>query len=926
MRIVYNFDLGWRFHRGELENTELSNTHSACYQSCKAGAAGGGAKVGFSDNDWRVVDLPHDYLSESEMGPDNLHSHGYRKRDNAWYRKSFTLDPSLKDKALTLCFEGTAVDAEFYFNGSLMARTFSAYTETTFDITDRAYFDGRPNILAVHINGFSTEGWWYEGAGIYRHVKLYVTDPLHIAHNGIFAKPILKKGTKNSWVVNLTTTLNNRAYTADSACVHATLFDGDTVVAESTSPLTTVDGLTQVDTKQKLAVSRPTRWDVDNPKLYDLHISIVKNGKVVDNDTVRIGFRTFSIDPDKGFFLNERPLKIKGTCNHQDHAGVGVAVPDAVQHYRIQRLKEMGTNAYRCAHNLPTKEILDACDQLGLIVMDENRRFETREEVLEFLRIMVKRDRNHPSVMFYSLFNEEPLQDVEEGGRIFRHMRKVVEQLDDTRLITGAMNSLDVSHKGAGEYMDVIGKNYGVVDERMDKVHADHPTRALIGSENNSAVTTRGCYKSDHESAQVLSQYDGEEVVPWGQSIAQTWDYTRKHDFFAGIFVWTGFDYRGEPTPFKWPSVSSQFGIMDSCGFPKEAFYYHKACFTDKPMVHLMPHWNWKEGDIVRVVAITNCEEVELFVNGVSLGKKAADVCDQPLWEVPFHKGRIEAKAYKNGKCVARDVQRTTGKPRAVKVDAVCDYVTDDGQDALILNCSVVDARGRVIPTATNHLTFEIEGDGVLLGVGNGNPNSHESDVLPERDLFAGHCQTIIRVLPGAKTLKIRVKSDKLQEAEFVPAIIPVEAPTYMPSCTDYLLRGITQSEVTTDRPDPLIVLNDDNQNSFTPPAGLGGDGYPGDYRGGWRIWRVIPTVPKCEKDKIYTLKFPEVRSNILEVYVNGEKVLNINKKLFGDYVTCDFTIKAGAENAEVRILTYVEPTVFTSGFRFYAMSLVDHG
>jgi len=921
MRTVYNLDLGWRFHRGELV-TEVDNSHSASYQSSKAGAAGGGAKKEFADSQWRLVDLPHDYMAESEMAAENLHSHGYRERTNAWYRKSFTLDEALKGKALTICFEGTAVDAEFYFNGSLMERRFSAYTETVFDITDRAYFDGRPNVLAVHINGFSTEGWWYEGSGIYRHVKLYAADKLHIDHNGIFAKPLLKKGTKNSWNVELTTTLYNRAYEDDAATVRATLFDGDTVIAQSVSPLTLVAGLTKVDAKQKLSVSRPTRWDVDNPKLYDLRVEVVKDGEVLDNDTVRIGFRTFYMDAEKGFFLNDRPLKIKGTCNHQDHAGVGVAIPDTLQYYRIQRLKDFGCNAYRASHNLPSKEVLDACDELGLIVMDENRRFESREEVLEFLRIMVKRDRNHPSVMFYSLFNEEPLQNVEEGGRIFRHMRKVVEQLDDSRLITGAINAPAVSHEGAGEYMDVIGINYAI--DATESIHLNHLDRPIIGSENNSAVTTRGCYASDKEGAQVLSQYDGEEVVPWGQSIAKTWDFTRKHDYHAGIFIWTGFDYRGEPTPFKWPSVSSQFGIMDTCGFAKESFYYNKACFTDKPMVHLMPHWNWRDGETVRVVAITNCDEAELLVNGVSLGKKAADVCDQPTWEVPFTKGRIEAKAYRNGKCVARDVQRTVGKPRAIKIDTYRDYVTDDGQDVVIVNCSVVDARGREVPTATNHLYFEIEGDGVLLGVGNGDPNSHESDVLPERNLFAGHCQAIIRALPQAKTLKIRVTGDKLEAAEFAPAIIPVQPPQYIESVGNDFIGGITQSEVTAERPDPLIVLNDDNQNSFTPPTGVDTDGYPSDYKDGWRILRMTPTLPPHGDNTTYTLAFPQVRLEVLEVYVNGKQVLCKHEWMNNVSVSCAFTVDAAVEKTDIRVLMYVKDNTYSRGIKGYAIRLID--
>lgn len=924
MRTVFNMDLAWQFHRGDLpEDMAVINSHAASYASCKAGEGASGAKKEYADREWRCVDLPHDYLSESEVGAENLLSHGYRVRDNAWYRKSFILDETLKDKALTLCFEGTAVNAEFYFNGSLMARSFSAYTETFFDITDRAYFDGRPNVLAVRILGFATEGWWYEGSGIYRHVKLYATEKLHIAHNGIFAKPVLKKGTKNSWNVEIETTLENRDYETCGGVVRATLFDGETVVSQGASSEVSVDGFTQRVAKFKIPVSRPTRWDVDNPKLYNLQIELMKDGTVIDSDTVRIGFRTFYADAEKGFFLNGRPLKIKGTCNHQDHAGVGVAVPDTLQYYRIGRLKEMGTNAYRCSHNLPAKEILDACDELGLIVMDENRRFESREEVLEYLRVMVKRDRNHPSVMFYSLFNEEPLQNTEEGARMFRHMRKIVEQLDDTRLITGCINSNTISHDGAGEYMDVIGINYAV--SSIDKNHQSHKGKPIIGSENNSAITTRGCYCSDREGKQVLSQYDGAEVVSWGQSIGRTWDFTRKNDYHLGIFIWTGFDYRGEPTPFKWPSVSSQFGIMDTCGFAKESFYYNKACFTAEPMVHLMPHWNWKKGDNVKVVAITNCDEAELFLNGVSLGKKMADVCAQPEWDVDYVAGCIEAKAYKEGKCVACDVRHTTGEPKAVKLESYRDYVTDGGQDVVILNCSVVDENGQEVATAENHLNFEIVGDGVLLGVGNGNPNSHESDVLPERDLFAGHCQAIIRALPKAETFKIRVSGEGLKPAEFEPRIIKVNPPLYMESVVSANLGGITRSAVAEKRPDPLIKLADYDQNTFIPLEAAGSNGYMREFVNGWCTLRVCPTIPLHNEQKGVVLTLPEVRTDEIEIYVDGKLLFECHTRMDNQPVSCTFKAHAG-EKSDIRILMRAWDNGYFCGIKNNIIRLEENG
>ncbi len=901
-RTIINMDKDWRFNLGDI-NLEEAKSHSDSYISCKSGNTVGPGGKHWNDTDWRAVDLPHDYFSESDFSHENLISHGYRTRNNAWYRKSFTLDPSLEGKELILCFEGTAVNAEFYFNGSLMERSFSAYTETVFNITDRVYFDGRPNVLAVYINGLATEGWWYEGAGIYRHVKLYALDKLHIAHNGVFGKPVLKKGCKNSWNVEVEVTLENSNYTPETASVRATVLDGDTIISQNTSQII-CDYAEKTVMSQRLSVSKPTRWDIDNPKLYTLKVEVLKGEKVIDVVNENIGFRTISIDADKGFFLNGRHLIIKGTCNHQDHAGVGVAVPDSVQYYRIKKLKEMGSNAYRCSHNLPNKEILDACDKLGLIVMDENRRFESRKEVLEYLDIMVRRDRNHPSIVFWSLFNEEPLQNTDEGLKIFKRMRSVVEKLDDTRIITGAMNG---SADGAGTAMDAVGINYNL--HHIENMRAKYPHLPLIGAENNSAVTTRGCYKSDYDK-NILANYD-EEVVPWGNSIRETWDFVRKHEYFAGIFVWTGFDYRGEPTPFRWPSVSSQFGIMDTCGFPKDAFYFHKACFTDKPMVHLLPHWNHNDGETVRVMAISNCEEVELFLNGKSLGKKMSDICDNiPEWNVLYEKGRITAKAYKNGKCVAKDEQRTAGKPYAVKICADTNVIKDNGTDVAVLNVCVVDKKGIIVPNADNLIKFTVSGDGIVKGVGNGDPNSHESDILPQRKLFAGWCQALIQANLNAKNVSFKAEADGLLADQITFEIVHTEPCIYPNPVVSSILDGFTMSSVTESKPNPLIELADNDMNSFIPVT-FDGAKYQADFTKGWRIYRVTPTVYKTAS---YTVGFASTKFSYAEIYVNGELVNTCDKLHTGtSYKTEKFVLKAGGK-ADIRILMNAQGRDFKSG------------
>lgn len=893
-RIVMNLDHDWRFHLGDIAVQKV-NSHAESYGSSKAGAASGPAGKNWYDSDWRIVDLPHDYYAESDFSAENLHSHGYRTRNNAWYRKSFVLDESLSERELFICFEGTAVNAEFYFNGSLMERSFSAYTETIFNITDRAYFDGRPNVLAVYIKGFETEGWWYEGAGIYRHVRLYAKDKLHIAHNGVFGKPKLVNGTKNNWNVEVETTIENSAYENVNASIHSMILDGDRIIVEKTTDNINCDFASQDVITQKLRVSRPIRWDIDNPKLYTLRVEVIRDGKVVDEKNVRIGFRTIAIDAEKGFFLNEHPLKIKGTCNHQDHAGVGVAVPDSVQYYRIKRLKELGSNAYRCAHNLPAKEILDACDELGMIVMDENRRFESRTEVLEYIDIMVKRDRNHPSVVFWSLFNEEPLQNTDEGAKIYRRMKSRVLHLDDTRLLTGAING---SMEGAGLEMDVTGINYGI--GAIDNMHKQHPEQPIIGSENNSAVSTRGCYRSDYEGAQVLANYD-EDIVPWGQSVRETWNFVRSHDYFAGFFVWTGFDYRGEPTPFTWPSVSSQFGIMDTCGFAKDSFYFNKACFTDEPMVHILPHWNHVENESVRVMTVSNCEEVELFLNGESLGRKICDVCAPAEWQVEFVPGCISAKAYRNNTCVAESEQRTAGSPYAVKILPDNTTIKNDGADTAIVNFCIVDKNGVVVPTADNLLRFDVVGDGYVRGVGNGDPNSHESDVIPERKAYCGWCQALITANIGAKNITLRVHSEGLVDAEFTFEIVNVAPPICPAPVTDYLLGGFSMSAVTEYRPDPIAKIADNDMNSFTPVQ-FTRDLRQKDFMHGWRVYR---TTPKIIRNGTYKIEFSNILFDTAEIFVNGKQIDCINVQHEGKYVTSSF--ESTEMNADIRILLYAD-------------------
>ena len=873
---VFNMDKEWRFYLGDYSDEKTrANNHSAVYGGAKSGGlAGPGTKNAFDDSYWRQVDLPHDYIREADFSPDEVGNHGSRVKQNAWYRKTFAVDPSLAGKHAQLVFGGISTSSVIFLNGSVIYRSDSLYTEIAIDVTDRLYFD-RINTQAVYTRGHDTEGWWYEGAGIYRHVYLYIKDQLHFAHNGVFAKPVLQDEADDLWKLEMTCTLENTDYASETVQARAALYDGDALITAGEGTPVCCPGDEKTDTVFAFSVKNPTRWDIDAPKLYTVKAELVRNGEVIDTIEFKTGFRTFYMDPDKGAYLNGRSIKLKGTCNHQDHAGVGVAVPDSIQDYRIRRLKEMGCNAYRCSHNPPAREILDACDKYGMLVMDENRKFEASESAIANLETMVKRDRNHPCIVFWSLFNEEPLQNCAEGRQIFRRLKSRLLRLDNSRYVIGAVN--DVFHPGGtGEEMDVLAMNYGIYN--AERVHKEWPDKPMMGCENSSSFSTRGCYKSDREVAQVTNCYD-EEKAPWGHTVRENWAVVRKYDFFAGCFLWTGFDYRGEPTPFKWPSCSSQFGLMDLCGFPKDAYYFCQATYLEKPMLHLLPHWNWSEGETVRVMTVTNCDEVELLLNGKSLGRYVNDVCEQHEWQVEFVPGTLTAIGYNKGEAVLTAERRTAGAPVAIRLAADRTTLHNAGGDTVPVRVSVVDAKGIEVPDADQLIRFTLTGEGEIAGVGNGDPNSHEPEHLPYRHLFAGLCQVLVSAKTGAKKLKLTAECDGLESAEVTFAIKEQAEPAAIYSKANWEISGML-STVSDDpvKPDPAKVYGDDDMNSFSPMIieTRFNTFRPGKFKTGWRVLRVPVTLPaKMPKGKRPVIEIAAAICRRAEFYVNGKEIFS---------------------------------------------------
>lgn len=904
MQRVFDMDYGWKF---SLDNThdEVANTHRELYMGVKAGKIGGEVSKTFNDSEWKEVTLPHDYV----MCSDIKQEYGFRdchKRESAWYRKSFSLDSSFKGKQVALCFEGIAIHAEIYFNGSLIRRSFSSYTEQFIDITDRVYIGGRANTLVVHVDPSTkhSEMWTYEGGGIYRHVKLYAKDnKTHIAHNGIFAHPEIIDKNKNIWNLHVDTEIENTSYEDGDFSLRIELYYKGEKTAEFCSDENKVEQNGCKIVKCSYKIENPKLWDVDSPNLYDLTVKVISNGKVVDEETVRIGFRYYYFDSENGFFLNGRYLKIKGIACHQDHAGVGVAVPDAVQYERVKILKDMGANMYRSAHNNTSIEIMNACDELGLLVMDENRRFESSEENLRHIGIVTKRDRNHPSVFLYCLFNEEPLQNTEEGRNIYKRIKNEVLKHDDTRLFTGAMHG---NVEGAGEEMDVCGINYGY--GYLDALHKNNPEVCILGSENDSQISTRGCYSTDKEGKHVISSYD-DECVPWGSTVKFNWNFARSRKYMSGVTIWNGFDYHGEPI-MDFPTVNSEYGLSDMCGFPKGVFYVQKSCFCDKPMVKLLPHWNWNKGDKVKVIVVSNCQETELIVNGESYGKKSSDCCAPNEFTVDFKDGYIEAKGYNGGVLVATDIEKTSGAPKNIVYEVNKKSFDNYGNDVIIMNLSVADERGIVNPIAENKLFFETEGDIELIGTGNGNPNCHENESKPERSLYYGKCQAIFRIKHNAKAGKITVKGKGLNSAVFVPEIIEKSYLPSIESAKDNYISGFTATAPSEEWIDPKQYIDADDMNSLLPLE-IEENSFQADYHHGWRLYRTFITLPKLfvgeDKKRDFTLYFDDVRINKMFVFVDGEEIYktDITHRYTEGSIVCEFS---GKENAvvELRVLVHI--------------------
>ena len=775
-----SMDFVWKFHLGHLWDKDKNFGYVESKN--KTREDGGPVKPDFDDSNWEDVDLPHDWVVALDVNKDAdlLHSYkmiGQKYPGNCigWYRKSFRVPKGDFGRRLSIEFDGVFRDCEVWLNGYLIRRHLSGYTSFGIDITDYVKY-GEKNVLVVRVNAGAYELWSYEGAGIYRHVRLVKTDPLHIPQWGTYvSSTVNQKGKKVSAELTIQTAIANESDQDNSCNLVSTIVDADGKVVASVKSKATVKARANERITQKVKVKKARLWSVASPYLYKMLTTVKKEDSSVDTYETTFGIRTFSFDPDKGFSLNGKAMRLNGVCLHQDHGGVGVAIPDALHDFRIKKMKEMGANAFRCAHNPPAPEALDAADRLGMLVIDETRAPGSTKERLGQLCSIVRRDRNHPSIILWSMANEErSLETSDLGARVIRSMKRLVRRLDPTRPITAAL-----THEGFDgpvvEVLDVVGCNY--IRPTIDDLHKNHPDKPVILTESCCHSTARGIYEPDEAGR--LTSYD-ENPACWGETADKMWNWCAERPWVGGTFIWTGFDYAGEPLSWEddckprksedvWPILHTQWGIVDRCGLEKDPFYYFKSWWTDEVVLHLLPHWNWqgKEGQEIRVWCYSNCEEIELIVNGKSLGREQMPRNSHLEWKVKYEPGYIEVRGYNAGQLVATKRQETTGEAVAIRLKPDKTKIKADNQDVSQVTVEIVDEKGRIVPTANNEITFSVSDNGKIIGACNGDPACHVPESQPTYPAFNGLLMVYVKsgFTPGPITLKAKAEGLKTAEA-----------------------------------------------------------------------------------------------------------------------------------------------------------------
>jgi len=749
----------------------------------------------FDDSGWRLLDLPHDWSIEGTFSDTNRSSPGGGALPGGlgWYRKTFKVSALDIDKLVYVEFDGVYRNSEVWINGNYLGIRPYGYSSFRYELTPYLRYGEEENVMAVKVdNSKQPDSRWYSGSGIYRNVWLLTTGKIAVDHWGTFVTA--PKVNNDTALVKITTAVRNSTGAPATVTVSSTIYrpDGRKVGAIKNAAIDltgTVTGVTQ-----EIMLEDPVLWSVDNPQLYRVITEIISEGKVMDSYETVTGIRYFSFDSEKGFILNGEPVKIRGVCNHHDLGCLGAAVNTRAIERQLEILKEMGCNGIRTSHNPPAPELLDLCDRMGFIVMDEafdiwkvkkteyDYHLHFDEWHRKDLEAMVLRDRNHPSVFIWSIGNEvmEQWQRDGSGEAIARNLAAIVRELDETRPITSGCNDPTPRNPViASGALDLVGFNYN--DTLWTRFPVAFPAGKYIGTETTSALATRGSYDmpsdvirrwparwdqpfKDGNADLTCSAYDNCSA-PWGTTHQDSWRLIRDNDFLAGMYIWTGFDYLGEPTPYWWPARSSYFGIIDLAGFPKDAYWFYQSEWTSKPVLHIFPHWNWKPGQEVDVWAYTNCEEVELFLNGVSLGRKAKGDEMHIAWRVVHEAGTLTGVGYSDGSEIMRTEVKTAGEPVAIVLTPDRSELSADGTDLSFITVTVVDSNNIPVPNADNLVKFSVEGPGSIAGVDNGLQTSMEPFRADYRKAFNGKCLVVVKAAREAGDIKVTASSEGLTGA-----------------------------------------------------------------------------------------------------------------------------------------------------------------
>ena len=761
----------WYFHRGDIEiekpywkgpvytqsKTERKLNGPAAYAYEDAPDQYAFTKSGLLNHEeWREVTIPHDYIVDQDLSERENSAMGYLPYQNAWYRKHFQMPEGMHDKRVMLRFDGIAGVSTVYLNGCLMYHNFSRYNTFEINISDYVFYE-KENVIAVYVNTEEFEGWWYQGGGIYRDVHLTITDPVAIDLYGVYAPYQKLDGTV--WKINLETTVVNDSYQDCSITAKSCLINEEGLVVGE------AEGSDIVALREKgvlhyfMQADNPKLWDCEHPHLYKIRTVLHQNGDAIDENNIRIGFRTVEISAEKGLLINGKKTFINGVCAHQDYGITGLAVPDNVARYKVKLIREMGANGYRTSHYEQSEAYMDAFDEMGFLVMDETRWFESTKESFEQIDALVKRDRNRPSVILWSTGNEEYFFVTEQGKKINRAIAAHIRKLDSTRYITAAEDK-DPDKSSIYEDCDVIGINYNL--DLYDRVHELYPEKAVFASECCATATTRDWNFAASGNSRVRDK--DVDTNSWFAAREKTMKELHARDYVFGAYQWAAVEHRGEAS---WPAICSKSGALDLFLQKKGAFYQNQSHWMNEPMVHIVPHWNFEglEGQEILVTVYTNCDELELFLNGQSLGRKSIEAYGHGEWNVIYEKGTLKAVGYRSGKTAAEDIRKTTGRPDRLKLSLMNEYEAN-GRDLAIFTCECVDSEGNMVPDASEYVRFSVADPAVIVGTGSDHCD-HSRVGLPERKMYMGKITVAVRPAAGQGTIELLAQSDNCRPALF---------------------------------------------------------------------------------------------------------------------------------------------------------------